>query len=403
MEWFRIGSTTLILGLSSPVAWGADGGGDVRFAMLHVGVHGDAGTAHDIAADGAAGLCDVQFSRVVCPATGPVTFRWGPGPSSGWELTGATVVEPGHTGVAWVLAPESSREAERARLARTTVTPTDVRDLFFATGDHEVPTPSMGMLQDLFSLVDHPDPLVRRQLIDALVPWFRHTASDPLSADAPQLVPPGLITQLAMDPDKVVRRRLANRLRDVNMPGEPLQAEANTALHYLVSLPNSTRPATASLGVLAKAGRANAEESWISALGRVTTPGPKGRAAANALARLAQVLEPSDVVDPQRGLALVVQHHRERTWRYWNAWRDDLPFDRSTFDLLLRDTLGAHQGLVRHFSEEAPDELAEALAAWEPSPPHSARWSLVTQALQGTDHPALRVLLDDDGEAPAGP
>ncbi len=400
MEWIRIGSTALVLWLSAATAWGAEGVDELRFAMLHVGVHSDAGTAFDVAADGAAGQCQVQFSRVVCPATGPVTFRWGPG-GGDWDLTGSTVVEPGSTGVAWVLAPEGDRTKERARLARTTVTQADVRDLFFATGDHEVPTPSMGMLQDLFSLVDHPDPLVRRQLIDALVPWFRHTASDPLSPDAPQLVPPGLITQLAMDRDKVVRRRLANRLRDVNMPGEPLQAEANTALHYLVSIPNSTRPATASLGVLSKAGRANAEESWISAIGRVTTPGPKGRAAANALARLSQVLEPSDVVDPQRGLALVLRHHRERTWRYWSAWRDDLPFDRTTFDLLLRDTLGAHQGLMRHFAAEAPDELAQALAAWEPSPPHTPRWKLVTQPIQGTEHPELRRLLDADGQGPA--
>ena len=201
----------------------------------------------------------------------------------------------------------------------------------------------------------------------------------------------------------MVRRRLANRLRDVNMPGEPLQAEASTALHYLVSLPHSTRPATASLGILAKSGRSNPEESWIAAMGRVTTPGPKGRAAANALARLAEVLEPSEVVDPQRGLALVFRHHRERTWRFWFAWRHALPFERSLFDVLLRDTLGAHGGLLRFFARESPDELARALRAWEPEAPHTARWELVTSGLRESEHPAIQALFDAEGAQDSSP
>lgn len=394
MGWFRIAGAVALGGLCAAPSLAAEGDVEVRFAMLHAGVHGDAGTLYDIAADGAAGLCEVQSSRLVCPATGPVTFRWGPDDDSGWELVGDTVVEPGSTGVGWVLAREELRVEERARLTADAVTPQAVRDLFVETGDNPIPPPSKGMLDDLFGLVDHPDPIVRRQLIDALVPWFRHTASDPMTADAPQLVPPGLITQLAMDRDKAVRRRLANRLRDVNMPGEPLQAEAATTLHYLVSIPSATKPATASLAILAKAERTNPEESWIAAMGRVTTPGPKGRAAANALARLAQVVEPSDVVDPERGLALVLQHHRERTWRYWFAWREHLPFDRSTFDLLLRDTLGVHAGLMRTFARDAPEELAAALAAWEPAPPHTARWRLVVAPLQNTEQPEIRALLD---------
>ncbi len=394
MGWFRTAATVGFLGLIAAPSMASEGSSPQRFAMLHVGVHQHAGTVYDIAADGAAGLCQVQFSRVVCPADGPVTFRWGPGEDSGWTLYGDTVVEPGGAGVGWVLASETSRAAERARLERGTVTGDVVRDLFIETGDHAIPDPSMAMLTDLFSLVDHPDPMVRRQVVDGLVPWFRHTASDPFTPDAPQIVPPGLITQLAMDRDPAVRRRLANRLRDVNMPGEPLQAEAQTTLHYLVGLPASTKPATASLAVMARSGRANPEESWIAAIDRVTTPGPKGRAAANALARLSQVVEPSEVVQPDRGLALILQHHRERTWRYWAAWRTHLPFERATFDLLLRDTLGTHQGLILHFAEEDPEELAAALRDWEPGPPHTPRWELITSPLRGVEHPAFVALFE---------
>ena len=391
------GAGIVAAGLASPPAHGVESpDAPAEYAVLHVGVHQGAGTLYDIAADGAAGQCEVYMSRVACPATGSVTFRWGPGEASGWALTGADVVAPGSVGVAFVLADDASRQAERERLTTEAVTPDAVRDLFIETSDNPVPAPSRGMLDDLFALTEHADPIVRRQTIDALVAWWRHTASDPLTSDAPQIVPPGLLWTLAKDRDKAVRRRLANRLRDVNMPGEPLQAEAQEVLQYLATLPGAQRPAMASLGILSKAGRANAEESWIAAMERVVTPGPKGRAAANALAKLASVLEPSDLVEPDRAIALVLQHQRERTWVVWFAWREALPFDGPRFSILLRDTLGSHAGLVRHFADTSPTELAATLHAWEPLPPHSPRWELVTQPLQGHEHPAIQALFTDD-------
>ncbi|MBW2257010.1 MAG: hypothetical protein JRI25_20790, partial [Deltaproteobacteria bacterium] len=93
---------TLAAGLVATLAaTAAEGGAPVT---LRVGIHVEAGTVYDIAADGADGLCSAGPSWLRCPASGPVQFRWGPGASSGWELSGDTVLEPGETGVAWVLA-----------------------------------------------------------------------------------------------------------------------------------------------------------------------------------------------------------------------------------------------------------------------------------------------------------
>jgi len=353
--------------------------GDV--ATLHVGVHREAGTILDIAADGAAGQCSVARERLMCPADGPVRFRFGP--QGEWELVGADTVQPGATGTAFVLASEASRSDELARLDRQTVTADDVRDLFVRTGDHPVSPPSMGMLQQLFSLADHPDPAVRRAVIDALVPWWRHTASDPLPADAPQLVPGGLISGLADDRDRRVRRRLANRLREVNEPGEPLQSEAREALMQLASSPGGVqRAAIASLAVQSRAGRANPVQTWMAAMQQVTTPGPPGRAAANTLGRLARELEPGAQVDPARAVELVFVHHRERTWNVWSAWRERVPFDAGRLDRLLRETVGANKRLLRHFQQTHPEELQAVLDAWEPHPPHSERYRMITGMLR---------------------
>jgi len=356
-------------------------GHGAEVAALHVGVHREAGTILNIAADGADGQCWTARERLLCPASQPVTFRYGG--DGDWVVVGESVVAPGATGVAFVLADPAARADEITRLARGTVTADDVRDLFVRTGDHPVAPPSMEMLDALFALVDHPDSAVRKAVIDALVPWWRHTASDPLPADAPQLVPGGLITGLARDRDHRVRRRLANRLREVNEPGEPLQAEAREALVLLASQVGGVqRAATTSLSLQARAGRANAVQTWQLSMERVTTPGPPGRAAANSLGRLAAELEPSDVVDPERAIELVFVHHRERTWNVWGAWRHHVPFDADRLARLLRETEGAHRGLLRHVQEHHPEELQDILASWEPAQPHSERYRMIRGMLK---------------------
>lgn len=355
-------------------------------ATLHVGVHRDAGTLHDIAADGAAGQCTVLPSALSCPAEGPVSFRWG-GPEE-WRLTGAQVVEPGAVGVAWVLADEGRRAAERARLG-SRVQPADIHELFVRDGSREPPPPSMGMVQDLIALTEHPDLLVRLEVLDALVPFFRHTASDPFDVRAPPLVPPGVIERLSRDPEWRVRRRLANRLREVRQPGDPLQEEALTALIRLTRDPRPpvTRAAMASLSLQARHDDGPAGVAWARAMERVRAAGPPGRAAANTLGHMARRLEPSAAVDPVEAVHLVRTHHLERTWNVWFAWREHVPFEPSWVLAMLRDTVGIHRGLLRHWQREVPAELEAVLQQWEPAEPHSPRYLRIRALLPGPPAP----------------
>ncbi|MCA9491445.1 MAG: hypothetical protein KC621_16045, partial [Myxococcales bacterium] len=186
-------------------------------------MHREAGTVFAIAADGASGQCTVAAESVQCPAKqGTVSFRYaGDAP---FVLTdgiseGVVSVGPGERVTAWVLPSDEARTVERARLVPDDVTELDVNDLFVRTGDHEPLAPSLGQLRDLFALVDHPDVRVRRALPEALLPWWRHTASDPMPLGAPSVVPLELLRALAADRDLAVRRRLASRLRDLREPG----------------------------------------------------------------------------------------------------------------------------------------------------------------------------------------
>lgn len=373
---------------------------------LRVAVHREAGTIHDVAADGAAGQCTVSVEALQCPADGPVTFRWGRG--GDFALVGATTLSPGESGAAFVLAPEPSRTAERARLAPERVTAQDVRDLFVRTGDHPVPVPSLGMLEDLFALADHPDPIVRRELPDALLPYWRHTASDPFPPRAPPIVPEGLLTRLSKDPDLAVRRRLCARLRDLREPGEPLADEATRVLLSLAGQGGSVqRAAFASLASRGREDRLSSTpddqtpvlEAWDAALAGVSTPGPPGRAAAKALVTLAAVVDP-ERVDPVAAVHRTAATHLERTWSVWNAWREHVPFDRNLVDKLLRETIGWSPALVRHWGRVAPDALADALVAWEPTRPHSDRYRAILRSLRRIDAPALRGLGAADNLSP---
>ena len=358
----------------------AAGSEPVGSVTLAVAVPRDAGTVHQVAVDGAAGQCAVVGEALQCPATGAVTFRWGPADDR--ILVGDTVLAPGESGTAVVWAEEASREADRARLSPDRVTAADVRDLFVRTGDHPIRLPSAGMFADLLALVDHPDLLVRREIVDALVPYWRHTVSDPFPLGAPPVVPSGLLTKLADDPDPGVRRRLAARLRDLREPGEPLATEATLVLFRLVGSPGAERAALASLTSRARDGLVPAIETWTMAMERVSTPGAIGRAAANTLAVLAGELEPGPGVDPSRAVALTALHHPERTWQVWRAWSASVPFDPVLADRLLRETVGLSPALIRAWAKGDPSGLAAVLNAWEPNTPHSERYLAVARACE---------------------
>ncbi|MEQ1564738.1 MAG: hypothetical protein ABMA64_03785 [Myxococcota bacterium] len=356
---------------------------------LRVAVHRDAGTVHAIAADGAAGQCTVVGAALHCPAIGPVRFRYGPG--GPWALVGDTELAPGTAGVAVVWAAD--READRARIAPDVVTAEVVAELFVRSADREVLAPSGPLFADLLALIDHPDPAVRRALPDALLPYWRHTASDPFPADAPPVVPPGTIGRLAADPDPAVRRRLASRLRDLQVPGEPLMNEATAALLTLSAEGGRIQKAAfASLAVRARGGDAPAVDAWNAALQRVTTPGPPGRAAANTLAALAHQLEPGPGIDPSVAVQRTAVCQLERVW---TAWRDDVPFDPALVERLLRETEGVSPELVRAWGRSDPAGLAAVIHRWEPSPPHSDRYGIVARALAESEDSALRSLAGD--------
>ena len=384
-------------------AWllGAAGPAQAReLAVLRVGVHRDAGTVAQIAADGAAGDCVPGPASVACPADGPVQFRWAGDPA--WALVGDAVVAPGATGTAWVLPPDDARSDAIAQLLQPT--PEVVRAHFVRTGDHAVAPPSPGMLTRLWSLAEHDDPLVRRAVLDATLPLVRHTGSDPFAPEAPPLLPPGLLLGFAADTDFRNRRRLAAVLREVRLTSVTPPWFADEVRAALVDLLDDRatvqRAAISSLSQSAWAGVVPAARAWGEAIERVRIPGPPGRAAAQTLARLATSLKPGPQVDPEAAVALCFEYQREKTWVVWTAWRAAVPFDRQRAEVLLRQTVGLSTRLLRHWADTDPEGLAAAVRAWEPAEPHSARFQIARTALSGTPNAALRAALDLT-EAPA--
>jgi hypothetical protein len=370
----------------------APGPAPVGSVTLRVGVLREAGTIYEIAADGAAGQCTVVAQTLHCPAAGPVTFRWGPG--GPWALVGDTVLAPGTEGTAVVWA--APRPDDEAKLAPGVVTPAILRDLFVRTSEHPIQPPSAALLDGLVALVDHPDPRVRRELPDALLPFWRHTASDPFPLESPVVLPAGLVTRLAADEDDVVRRRLASRLRDLQTPGEPPADEATAALLALSSEGGKVqRAAFASMAVRARAGEQPALATWFTALDRVTTPGPPGRAAANTLAALAKQLEPGPDVDPSLAVERTSIAQLERVWTVWKAWRAHVPFEPHLAERLLHETEGVSPELVKTWAARDPEGVASVVRRWEPRAPHSERYGIVVRALSESTDPALQALVAD--------
>lgn len=362
---------------------------------LHVAVHRDAGSIFSIAADGTAGQCRVLgMSRITCPAAGPVTFRWGL--DNGFVLHGDVTVRPGEIGTGFVLPPNGAREEERRRLEEPTVL--DVQTVFLRTGARPIAAPSPDLFRDLLLLTRHESWLIRREAIRGLTPYVRHTASDPFPPDAPSLLPVGLFEQLASDPHKQVRRRAARLLRELEQT-DPRAAEAEAVIRQLQDDGDRRVRKLATVARTAYVAERMVDplDAWQQALSRVSQAGPPGRAACNAIAQLHDYL-PSGSVDADRALGLVIQHHPEKAWRVWNAWRDELPFHRDRVLYLLSRTIGLSRGLLRKWAAENPVELAAVLSDWEPGAPHSRRFEVVAAWLSDRmEEPILeRVLTWDD-------
>jgi hypothetical protein len=310
----------------------------------------------DVAADGAAGQCLLSLSRLTCPATDPVTFRWGPG--GDWALHGDTVLAPGGSGVAFVLDPVSKAALDGAT----------------AEAEHAA------------------DPIVRREAIEALQAWTWRSAGGPLPSTAPVPLPDGWLLARSDDGDWRVRRAvvdLATWMRD-----ERRAAEVEATLQKLADdrNPKVKKAAIASLSRAARADMVNAIDAWEVAMEGVHEPNARGRAAAGSLARLSTELT-AEEVDPVAAVEVLLHEKPEQAWRVWAAWRDDVPFRDDWVLLLFRETNGLHRGLVRTWAERNPKELAAAVTAWEPSAPHSERYDVLAAWLSDTDDPALRAAL----------
>jgi hypothetical protein len=251
------------------------------------------------------------------------------------------------------------------------------------------------MVADLARLGRHPNPLVRRAVVDGLMPFWRHTASDPFPFQAPELLPTGLIATLSRDPDTRVRRRLAAQLKELRSADSAQREEAEEALLRLVDDPKPPvqRAATNSLKMTISDGRVSALDAWQLAMERATREGPPGRAAAGTLVWLARELEPSKQVVPVDALGVVLGHHPERAWGLWFAWREHIPYDHHRVMEMLRQTTGLHRGLLQHWAKTVPDDLAVTLRAWEPGAPHTDRFELVKAWLADVRHGPIRTAL----------
>lgn len=363
-------------------------------ATLHVGVHQQAGSIYDIAADGADGQCSVLgMSRLACPASGPVTFRWG-GDAS-FALSGVVVVGPEEEGRAFVLPPDGSRTAWREKLEDPT--PEAVREVFLRTADREVPIPSPALFADLVELSRHPDWRVRKEAVRSLAPFVRHTASDAFPADAPSLLPEGLLLRLALDRQPRVRRTVARLIREMRATDPRADEARQVAEQYEQDDDRRVRKLSVKLGSAQVAeGMRDPLEAWQEALTRVDRPGAPGRAACKALAQLHPYLEPG-TVDADRALAAVVAHQPEKAWTVWAAWREEIPFHAGRARYLLESTVNLSLPLVRHWAKNDPRALAGVLSDWEPGAPHSRRFTVIAGWLEGrVEDPVLKHVLTWD-------
>lgn len=330
---------------------------EIGLVTLEVGVHRDAGGILDVAADGTAGQCVVQAARISCPAHGAVTFRWGR--SDGWALVGDTVLQPGEVGEAFVLRPEHER-----------------------------------LLQGwLDTAANDDDPLARRDAVEALWPWLFHASWGPLPSTAPVPVPPGWLQLTAKDPDWRVRIALIQVARDFRDPRRAQEVEDVIWQLTHDRDKHVRRAALIALGHAARADLVGPEIAWARALESVAERGAPGRAACGTLARLVTELEPNETIDPAAAVERVLSFHPEQAWRVWGAWRHHVPYRTAWADQLLRTTNGLHKGLLLHWAETEPAQLAAAIRAWEPTEPHTERFRALQLMLDTAQDPALRAAL----------
>lgn len=326
---------------------------------LFVGVPTDAGGVEDVAVDGAAGQCAVGPSRLTCPATGPVTFRWGP--SDERVVVGDAVLRPGEAGVAWLLTPVEAATLDRWRAD--------------ATGADA--------------------PYDRREAVFALREWSWDAGGGPLPPTAPVPLPPGFLLEVADDPQWIVRRAVVELARDLRDPDSRFDGEVVQVLVDLARDPDRrvARASYAAISGAAQTDRVAPQIAWWQAMEGAADPGPRGRAATVTLARLAPLLEPDDAIDPVAAIELALAHHPEQAWRVWAAWVDRVPFREAWARQLVLHTENLNKKLLTDWSERDAAVLTTIIREWEPAEPHSERFRVIGEWLSTAEDPDLRAAL----------
>lgn len=326
---------------------------------LWVGVPVEAGDVWDIVAEGATGTCQVGPSRLTCPATGLVTFRWGPDDDR--MIVGQFALAPGERGLAWALTEQERADLDRWR------------------------TDALGA----------EDALTRKDALYALRPWTWQ-ATGPLPATSPPPIPAGFLAAAARDREWTVRRALVELCRDVRDPDGALEQELFDVLASLTDDPDRrvAKAASAAMAAAARTDRVPAEQAWERAYAAVADPGPAGRSAALTLAKLGVVLPAGGAVDPESAVARTLATHPEQAWRVWAGWKDSVQYHDDWVRTLLATTVSLNQGLVKHWAKYDADHLARAIASWEPAAPHSERFRVLGRWLAETPNDELRTALE---------
>lgn len=293
-----------------------------------------------------------------------------------------------------VLPLNSERLVERARLVPEVVTEADVRELFVRDGANNPALPSQGMLDDLVALADHPDKHVRRQIPDAIQPWFATHTQGPLPDGHDLVVREDIIVQLAHDTDTGVRRKTAALYKEIR-PNLATPA-IGVALLELTHDDNRgvRRAALASLAEAPRQGILSGPVTWMRAMDAVRLTKGDGRTACNTLAKLHRDVQQSDIVNPNVAVSRCILYHPEHAWGVWNAWREEVPFDPNQADGLLNDTIGWSGSLGRHWAKTDPEAFATVLAHWHPDDPE--RLQMVKDSLIFSKEPAIRGALGLD-------
>lgn len=282
--------------------------------------------------------------------------------------------------LAWAAEPASAADA----------TPSE------AVGSDEVVRDGFGDPVDVARWVDealhHADPPTRRAALVSLRPWTWESGVGPLPIAAPVPLPPGFLRQVQTDDDPRVRRALMELCRDLRDPDGTWEAELTEVLLLGVddADPRVVRAAYAALSAAARSDEVDPVAAWRAAVADLDDLGPRGRAAAVTIARLAPALRGDPSIDPVDAVSRAVHLHPEQGWRAYNAWRVEVGWREDLARALLFDTRGGSAGLVRYWAEAAPGPLSALLLAWGPTVPDPSRAEAVHAWLIDARSPEVR-------------